>query len=346
VQRRSIARLLTLVALVGGVGAGAYVLRPQPRPALPARPPDDDIELLVGLLDADAPLEPWRDLLVAGDRELYFARASDHAIVAVPKSGAGAARTLAVLDAPIRGMARAGDSLWLTTTHKAEGGARGAVLRVATAGGPPSVVVDDLARPRALATDGRWVFVVDVDPNGGGLLRESVILRLPASAGVKGAAQVLARCSGEVTSLAIDDANVYWADRLEGAIMAAPKAGGAARAIAGERGLPEQVVYDAGSLYWVERRTDSLWTMPATGGPPRRIAQDFAGFVNLVADPRGAWWRSEAAVDGAFRVLTVPKGSDDTMPASDPVDSIDALASDGEHLYWARGDDVARVPAP
>ncbi len=360
-MRKNVTLLLALIGLVaagalaawtvrlglGGSVVETWGMRPEaPRAPLPAKPPDDDLEMLTALFDGGAPGEPAHDLLVAGAEELYLARASDGAIVAVPKAGHGTPRKLARLTGVARGMALAGGALWVSTTREAPADAGGiasggAVVRIALGGGAPTVVVGDLAGPHAIASDGRWVFVVDVGAREPGLLRSSVVERLPATGGKPAA---VARCEGEVTSLALDDANVYWADPFDGTIVAAPKAGGDPRSLAVERGLPEQIALYGGALYWVERRSETVWTMPAAGGTPRPIVQDFAGFANLVVDGHGLWWVSEAPLAGRFRILTVATTGGDSSPASDAVEEVDALASDGAHLYWARSGEASRVP--
>jgi len=301
---------------------------------------DDDLELLSTIADAAAPgepaHEPVRDRLVAGPGpDVYLARASDRAVLAVPKAG-GAPRVLARLDEPASALAVGGGALWIGSRH--------AILKLPLAdGGAPAVVARGLAGPRSVASDGTWTFVVDVDASRGGMLPRSTIVRLPADGGPPA---VVGRATGDVEDVALGDANVYWADALEGTIVAAPEAGGEPRAIATERGLPGEVVVAGGDLYWVERRSESVWTMPAAGGAPRRMTQDFAGFADLVADARGVSWRTEAAVDGAFRVLTAPRAGGDAVPASVAARGIDALAGDGEHLYWSRDGVVSRVLAP
>jgi hypothetical protein len=354
--RRNLTSLAALALLVGAGALVAWWMRPAPpRIALPAKPPDDDLEMLAALIDAGEPHEPAHDLLVAGATDLYLARASDNTIVGVPKGG-GRPRTIARLEGPVWGMALADGALWVSTTRAgasqpspdggrapaADAHAHGAVEKIPLAGGAPTVVADGLARPRAVASDGRWLFVVDVDASEPGLLHRSTIVRLPAAGGPRA---IVARCEGEVGGVVLDDANAYWADRFDGTIVAAPKAGGDPRSLATERGLPEQLVALGGDLYWVEKRSETLWSMPKAGGAPRSIAQDFAGFTNVVVDARGVWWSSEAAVAGRFRVLMAPLIGGDPSPASEAVDAIDALASDGIHLYWARGGEASRVEA-
>ena len=316
------------VAVAAAMGAW-WLFGGEKRAPAPATSPNEDLELVVALLDGAA-AEPPRDVLVAGAEELYLARAGDRTVVAVGKKG-GTPRVLARLDAPAHGMALAAAALWVTTGR--------AVEKIPMTGGEPQLVADRLARPRAVACDGRWVFVVDVDPTRQGMTRGSAVVRIPAAGGER---TVLGRSEGEISGLALDDANVYWADGLDGTIVAVPKTGGAPRTLASERGLPRSVVVSGGALTWVEKRSESLWTMPSAGGPPRRVAQDFAGFANLVQDPRGVFWTNEAAVDGAFRVLTVgPTG--DVEPLSASVNGVDALASDGAWLYWDRGGEASAV---
>lgn len=320
------------LAGVGALGllAGWWFFSADAGPPRGGAPGDDDLALVTALLDG-ATSEPPRDVLLAGEGELYLARASERTVVAVAKKG-GATRALAKLDTPAQGMALAGGALWVTTGRALE--------KIAVTGGEPQAVAVGLTRPRAVASDGRWVFVVDVDANRTGMTRGSAVVRIPAEGGER---VTLGRSEGEIPDLALDDANVYWADRLEGTLVSVPKAGGAPRVVASERGLPGSVVVAGDALTWVEKRSESVWTVPRSGGTPRRVAQDFAGFANLVVDARGLFWTNEAAVEGGFRVLTATE-SGDAKPVSPVVDAVAALASDGARLYWERGGVVEEVP--
>jgi hypothetical protein len=354
--RKNLALLLALVVLAaGGVGVAWWMQPRGPIAPLPARPPDDDLSLLVSLYDASEPREHPHDRLAstpmirprsgeAGDvpsGELVLARARDGAVLAFPADG-GAPRTLATLDGPAWNLAIAGGTVFLSTTRATDAAPRGAIVRVALAGGPTHVVSDALAHPRAIASDGRSVFAVDVDASEAGLLRRSTIVRVPADGGQP---SILARSDGEIDRLALDAANLYWADPLDGAIRTVPKAGGEPRTLAAERGLPEQLVLSGDTLAWVERRSETVFTMPASGGSPRAVAQDFAGFANLVVDRRGAWWTPTSAADGRYRVLSAPLAGGDSQLAGDSAEPVDALASNGVHLYWARNGEVSRADA-
>jgi hypothetical protein len=326
--RKAVPVVLLGVLLASAIGVW-WIFGGEKQPALPAPSPHDDLDLVTALLDGAAS-EPPRDVLLAGIDELYVARANDGFVVAIGKKS-GTAHTLASLREPAHGMALAGGALWVTTSH--------AVEKVPVAGGEPQRAASGLARPRAIASDGTWLFVVDVDPDRRGMTHGSAVVRIPAAGGEP---TVLGKSEGEIANVALDDANVYWADRLDGSLVSIPKAGGAPHVLATDRGLPGFVAVQGDAVTWVEQRSESLWTMPKTGGPPRRLVQDFAGFANVVVDPRGVFWTNEAAVEGVFHVLTVgPAGDAETVSAA--VDGVDALASDGERLFWDRNGVIAGV---
>jgi hypothetical protein len=197
------------------------------------------------------------------------------------------------------------------------------------------VLACGIGGPRALAADARWVFVVDVQPARTGFTHACTIVRVDAA---NGDTKVLGRSGGEVTNVALDDARVYWADRLDGSIVAAPKDGSEPRTLVTDRGLPGPIAVAGDDLVWVEKRSESLWTMPRAGGVPRRLLQDFAGFANVTVDALGVYWSNEAAVDGSFRVLTVPlSGGDEATPLTPAVPSVEGLATDGTRLLWEHG---------
>ncbi|HEY6462153.1 MAG TPA: hypothetical protein VIY73_18430, partial [Polyangiaceae bacterium] len=249
-----------------------------------------------------------------------------------PEAGdAGPPRVVTHLDAPARGMAYAAGTLWITAKHS--------VLRVPVGGGEARSIAE-LGRPGSIASDGTSVFVVDVDPAITGLTHANTVVRIPAAGGDHA---VLGRSDGEIANVVLDDANVYWADRLEGNIVAAPKAGGTPHVLASDRGLPGPIVLHGDTLTWVEKRSESLWTMPAAGGTPSRVAQDFAGFAEIVVDARGASWVPEEAVEGVFHVLTLSDAGE-AIAISPSARSVDAIASDGTHLYWAHDGQVGRLP--
>jgi hypothetical protein len=331
--RTSVLLSALAVAVVGGLGAWWVFGAPETPPA-PRVAPVDDLQMLAALTDG-ATTAPPADVLVAGAGEAYLARASDRTVVALPGDG-GAQRTLAHLDAPAWAMALAGRTLWLT--------AREQIVKIPLDHSEASVLACGIGRPRTIAADARFVYVVDVAPSLNGLTRASTIVRVDATTGDT---RVLGRSGGEVTNVAIDDANVYWADRLDGSILVVPKDGGEAHALVTDRGLPGSIAVAGDAVVWIEKRSETIWTMPKAGGAPRRLVQDFAGFANVVVDARGVYWSNEAAVDGAFRVLTVSfDGGDEAVARTPAVASIEAVTTDGTRLLWEHGGQVESVKRP
>jgi len=324
--------LLGLAALFA-IGIASWLLFSRAKEAREAqsRAVEDDLEMLARIVDGSAIAAMPRDRLVLGASSAYVLLAAPGVIESVPPAGAEIG-VLGRVPAPASDMALGGDSLWVT------GG--GGVTRVPLDGAPTSLVAAGLSRPHAIASDGRWVFVVDVDTAPTGMLRASRVVRIAASGG---APTVMGSYQGEVTDVALDGTSAYWGDRLEGTILAVPESGGEPQPLAHDRGLPEQVLVDAKSVYWVEKRSESLWKMPKAGGAPVQLAQDFAGFAHAVVHGESIAWVNEAAVDGGFRVLSVPIAGGEVRTVSDTVDAIDALASDGAHLYWLRGGAVSEV---
>jgi len=330
--------LLGLAALVA-IAIVSWLLFAKARETREAqsRVVDDDLEMLARIVDGSAMPAVPHDRLVLGSAGAYVLLAAAGVIESVPPAGAEAAAgphagTLGRVPAPAWDMSLGGDSLWVT------GG--GGVTRVPLDGAPTSLVAAGLARPHAIASDGRWVFVVDTDATPTGMLRASRVVKIATSGG---APTVIGTYQGEVTDVALDGTSAYWADRLEGAILTVPESGGEPRALAHDRGLPEQVLVDGKSVYWVEKRSESLWKMPKAGGAAVQLAQDFAGFAHTVVHGESIAWVNEAAVDGGFRVLSVPVAGGEERTVSATVDALDALASDGAHLYWLRGGAVSEV---
>jgi hypothetical protein len=324
--------LLGLAALVA-IAIASWFLFARAREAREAqsRIVEDDLEMLARIVDGGAIPAVPHDRLVLGAASAYVLLAAPGVVESVPPAGAEVG-VLGRVPAPASDMALGGDSLWVT------GG--GGVTRVPLDGAPTSLLAAGLTRPHAIASDGRWVFVVDVDTTPTGMLPASRVVKIATSGG---APATIGSYQGEITGVALDGTNAYWADRLEGTILSVPESGGEPHVLVHDRGLPGQVLVDAKSLYWVEKRSESLWKMPKTGGAPVQLAQDFAGFAHVVVHGESIAWVNEAAAEGGFRVLSVPVAGGPVRTVSDTVDAIDALASDGAHLYWLRGGAVSEV---
>ena len=335
-QTRSLLALGALVVVgVGGYHLWTVATAPSRMPELP---PDDDLEMLATLTDGGTAGTP--DRLAAGSGRLVVARGTDGTIEVQGVDG-GAPTALGKVGMPVTGLAVTSDAIWISAGRS--------VRRMPLDGGAAVVVDDQLVHPQSLAADDRSVVVVDVDPSTQGLLRTSWVVRFSVSAPRDGGGPadfvLLGKYQGDVVSVVLDHGTAFWADRLEGTVLAAAAGASAPVPLATDRGLPGSVVVVADQVVWVEQRSESLWAVPRAGGTPRQLVQDFAGFAHLVAHGRRVAWVNEAAVDGKVRVLEVPLEGGEVTPVSPAVDAIDGLASDGERLFWFRDGVVRPVEA-
>ena len=272
----------------------------------------------------------WR----ARASSIWRARATDRSW---PSRGPAAQRrTLAHLEAPARGMTLAGGALWLTTREgRGEGPRRPAASRSAVAG--------DLARPRAIACDGTWVFVVDVDMSTPGLTHAS------ARRAHSGHRRRRRWCSGGPRARSRTSSStrrhVYWADRLEGSIVSVPKDGGAAR-----RCWRPTAGFRARSRSGATRSTGSRSGASRSGRCRRpaacrgRSRRTSPASRTSWSTPEGVFWSGEAAVDGTFPSSRHrAKGATPSRSARRSRGSMRS-PSDGTRLFWDRAGDVSAVP--
>jgi hypothetical protein len=326
----SLVALGALVA-VGFLGVKLWNVATSPSRA-PEVPPDDDLDMFALLVDAAAPAEPERLAVASGRIVIAHGPAGEVGVLA---AASAPTMPLGKVGAPVAGLAIAGDAAWVTSGRT--------VRKLPLDGGPPSIVADKLGRARAVAADGTSVVFVDLDTTTPGLLPASRVVRLTVG---HSETTVLGTYKGEIIGVALDHGTAYWADRLDGSILAAGADATTPTVLAADRGLPGTVVVVGDTIVWDEKRTEALWAMPRGGGKPRQLLQDFAGFAHLVAHGTRVAWVNEAAVEGQFRVLESDVGQDgggdEVIPVSPPVDSIDALACDGSRLYWVR-DGVASL---
>ncbi|HSY23227.1 MAG TPA: hypothetical protein VK841_13970, partial [Polyangiaceae bacterium] len=309
--------------------------------------------------------EAARDVYAAGSGEIYVAVAREHAIRRVPldrirldamapvdagrasgTSAIAAGESVLTLDPAedVMAMSVGADLICFASGQR---GPRGPMS--VRAGVPPRgpFVTHRRDGPSvlAIACDRSAVVVVTADEGSTGLTSKSNVERLSFIADDRHGNWIV-RSDGAITSLALDETHVYWADALDEKIVAVAKDGGLPTVLAEGRGLPKSIVAFGDTLFWVEQRGEAVWMMPKVGGSPRLVVQDFAGFAHLAAGPDGVFWVNEAAVSGGFRVLRAPLGGGDATPvapASPAVDGIDALMVVGTDVFLARDGHVARV---
>lgn len=325
--------VLLVLLVAGGIAAWAFWPSP-PAPRASAAHAGDDLE---GLAAPKAGREAAQDVYAADPSGVYVASAHDHALRRLPLGPGDASiatgAELLRLDTreDVAVIATGSGTLCLASGRDGPRG-RMTVRAGPLADGPLRVVRPDGPPVLAIACDRDAIFVASADESSSGLLQKSSIERLPVAGGPNTA---IGHSDGAVTSLALDEARVYWADSIDEKIVAVPKAGGPPLTLAENRGLPRSIVAYGDALFWVEQRGESVWTMPKNGGAPRLVVQDFAGFSHLTAGPGGVYWVNEGAVDGGFRVLRAPLTGGDATPISPAADGIDAVLVVGAAILWA-----------
>jgi hypothetical protein len=357
---RSVWAPLVILAVLASGGVATWTLWPSARAE--RAPPNDALEWPATPTDTR---EATKDVYAAGSAEIYVALAGEHAIRRVPldrirpdataTNDAGRASGASAIAAgesvlkvdpgeDVMAMSVGADLICFASGQR---GPRGPVsVRAGVLPRGPFVTYRrDGPSVLAIACDRSSVVVVTAGEAATGLISKSNVERLSFIADDRRGNWIV-RSDGAITSLALDDTRVYWADTLDEKIVAVAKDSGSPMVLAEGRGLPKSIVAFGDALFWVEQRGESVWTMPKIGGAPRLVVQDFAGFAHLAAGPDGVFWVNEAAVSGGFRVLRAPLGGGDATPvapASPPVDGIDALMVVGTDVLWARDGHVAHV---
>jgi len=153
-----------------------------------------------------------------------------------------------------------------------------------------------------------------------------------------------------VTSIALDDANVYFASA--GSIHRITFADGAETtffAATAPFPIVRSIVVDSTNAYWIQQ-DDAIVKMPLSGGPVTRLFEwgPFALFPTsiaqqgsdlFVADSGGGYsWSDDGQISGRGSILklsTVAPGTPEVLAASLPFPTSIAVAADG--VYFGGG---------
>jgi hypothetical protein len=153
---------------------------------------------------------------------LYWLDASTAAVLRMPVAG-GAPETLATA----RGFGVSAIAVDATNVYWPDGNQAMGVFATPVGGGTTTTLAAGVNAPLGLALDATTLYFVLEIAN-----------------------------PGAVVSVAVDDANVYWAvpgNKENGAIMSVPKGGGTAVTVATGAWDPFALAADATSLYWTTR---------------------------------------------------------------------------------------------
>lgn len=153
------------------------------------------------------------------------------------------------------------------------------------------------------------------------------VMRAPADGSA--AATTIADTQAHPIGLAVDDANVYWADNGSGNVMKAPVGGGAATTIAsGEHG-PSGVAVDTEFVYWTNNGDGTIRKAPLAGGAAVTLASGQSQPRDIAVDTRSVYWARAGAV-GRYALATgavSDLATDQVAPAF--------LLAVGGRVYWS-----------
>lgn len=172
-----------------------------------------------------------------------------------------------------------------------------------------------------------------------------------------GAIVVLACGQSRPGTIAVDAANVYWADygtypdsgfngyNRDGAIMKVPIGGGAPIALATAQNAPIALAVRGTNVFWVNcnlsqapggggGRGCAIMKVPVSGGVATVLASDQTDVFNLAVDASSVYWGVDCGTGpscGAIRAVPSDGGTPrDLGPAGDPV----GIAVDSVSVYW------------
>ena len=220
--------------------------------------------------------------------------------------------------------------------------AGGKLLAVAKAGGAAREVTAPVAAG-AIATDGAFVFWNDQT--------KGTIMKAPVAGGP---AIVVAKEQHQPSSVAVDGANVYWANAKLGGdgfaeVARAPKAGGAVALITADQNEPFFVRVDDAKVYWLaDEGAGDLWSAPKTATwvrqergkpkPPSPAATLLKRrVIDYVADSSGLVWIEKNGV------MTLARGT--STPATiAAVQNGQYVAADRTRVFVTTRDAVVMIP--
>jgi hypothetical protein len=236
------------------------------------------------------------------DRGTFAKSYTDGKVMKCPLAGCGAGNADAVTlaEGQAAPVALAVDAVNVYWTNLTVGGLNtGTVMACAIGGcnGKPTTLATGQWGPTSIAVDATSVYWSNEGnmPNGGG----GTIMKCPIDGCGAGNAGAVTLASGRTmpSGVAVDAANVYWADAWNpGTVSRVAKAGGAVTPIASNLFYPRFVAVDAQNVYWVNQGDGSSANASvekcAVAGcaSPTTVASAQTFASGLAIDDTNAYW--------------------------------------------------------
>lgn len=220
------------------------------------------------------------------------------------------------------------------------------VMKLDKASGSASALATGFLDPQHLAVDATDVYVAAPFAPKGGL---GGLIRVPKSGGAP--VQLVPTKGFSPNSIALDTANVYWAN-ASGKIMAVPKAGGQPKELRSMTVNPSEmggIAVDASGIFWANSgdnfkklRDGYLMGVPLAGGPTAKpilfvdmLKENGGGPRDLAVDADNLYWTDwGTATSGPRAIKKVAKaGGDITLLAREDSEPTD-IAIDDSFVYW------------
>ncbi len=137
----------------------------------------------------------------------------------------------------------------------------------------------------------------------------------------------------QISSMADDEANLYWLDSSSNALLAMPKTGGTPVVLVSGLNGPDNLVVDSSYAYWTESTGGLVRKAPLDGGAPISLATGQNSPTGIAVDDTNVYWCNRE-IGGAITQASKVDGSNALVLHADGGDFPYLLTVDSDNVYW------------